>query len=268
MDQPSLPGTLDPDGFDIGPPIQVLAGEGATQTEGKTGLGRWYRSLMKPRGADLFSDTGQATACARAFADGKKPSTQNAEVCQFAQASLEWVGEDAKQKLPGATLASLSKLWLLRSGDPLLLMQPPAYRAPLDIGGAPPCDNDPACLLAKRMAQGFVQFDLLLPIFIEGGMRDWVPAGSSIVDFERQRGIKVRFIRRSTDWLPSTIALEGDKSIETPVLSLDSGRVTLRFGEHRSGGSGITIASTVSGAPAKDDILFAPGDIVVLDAAD
>lgn len=265
LDQPSPPSTLDPDGFDIGPPIEVLAGDGANQTEGTTGLGRWYRSLMKPRGSDLFSNARQASECSRAFADGKKPSTQDAEVCQFAQVSLEWVLNVPNQNLPGATLAPLNKLWLLRSSDPLMLMQPTAYRSPLDVSGEAPCRIDKDCYLAKRMAQGFVHVDLLLPIFIEGGTRDWAPVGTSIVDLEHQRGAKVRFIRRSMDWLPSTIALDGDKTIETQLLSLDSERVTLRFGQHRSGGSGVTIASTEGGAPAKEDILLAPGDIIGLD---
>lgn len=267
-DRPTVPGSPGSivDGFDTAPPLQVLAGDGSSQTVGLTGLATWYRSLTRSRSADLFADANQAKECSRPFSDAKKPRTQDAEVCQFAQSSLEWRGEFPSQKLPGATLAPLSKLWLLRSGDPLLLMQPTTYPAPLDANSGRPCNNDPACPLAKRMAQGFVQFELLLPISIEGRGRDWVAVGTSIGDLERKLGLRVGAVRRSRDWLPSTIRLEENKSIEVSALS-DGGRVALRFTDRPGSGRGVAIVSNERGVSTKDDVLFAPGDIVVLEAS-
>lgn len=104
------------DGMYVSPPRTVLAIADADAVGAETGLGRWYAALTKPRRGDLFVERSQAAQCARAFTDSGAPRTQNADVCQFAMASLEWRGEDTSEKLPGTTLGQLSKLWLLRSG--------------------------------------------------------------------------------------------------------------------------------------------------------
>jgi hypothetical protein len=257
FDKSNVPG--DGSEFDPAPPVEVLASASVAEIKPDTGLAKWYSELTHFRGADLFTARKRAEECSRAFANGKDPATQDAEVCQFALASLEWRKVAGVAPLPGTTLSKFQKLWLLRSGDPAFLMQPTAYRAPLDASNADPCGGDKTCPLARRMSQGFVHFNLLIPVSLDGGRTELVDVGSSISDFEGKTGLTVVQVSRSVDWLPAKISVEKGKTVEARELADSTGRVALRFAESKSGARHVTISPSDS---VKKDLLFAPGDVV------
>lgn len=265
---------------------EVLANVGAPDEKSETGLAQWYSKLTAFRTADLFGSDGQAAACSVAFtdadADAEKRKTskrsgnekskaseprvdpQDAEVCRFALASLEWRKEVYGPKLPGATLEQYEKLWLLRTGDPILLMQPTAYENPLDASKSPICED--GCKLSSRVTQGFLNFNLLIPISISG-RQEFIEVGTSIADFEKRKGVAVEQIHRSVDWLPAKIAVSKGDPVPIQELADATGRVSIRFAFGKTGLSYIVVVKDDSGTPAKEDFLFAPGDVVVVSKA-
>lgn len=244
-------------------PSSVIAATGAPDA-GATGYGAWYASLTDFRyPSDLFLDGRQAERCRGPFTNtgkpGEMPHAQDAPVCKFAIASLEWSAPIPAARMPGDTLKGVAELSLLRAGDPLLLFQPQDYTEPLDTGNGEACDGDSACLLASRTMQGFTNIELLMPVTVSGA-RDWLPIGMSLDAFEKARGLKVVRISRSLDWLPTDLILADSKSSKAAKLAGGRRRVDLLpvdANSKSSGTSGLIIRSD------KKDLLFAPGDIIL-----
>lgn len=249
--------------FEPSVPANVLAATGAPAVADR-GYGAWYASLSGFRyPADLFPGGLQGERCRGPFVDGgvpnEAPAAQDAPVCKFAQASLEWSAPNVAFRMPGPSLSSISRLSLLRSGDPLLLFQPQDYLDPLDTGNGKACDGDPACLLRDRTMQGFTDIELLIPITLDTGERRWVQVGMSVAAYENANGLVVTRISRSTDWLPETLSFENGKTGDARKLAGSRRRIDLRFIARDKKPD---IVGGVAIRDAKADTLFAPGDII------
>lgn len=229
-----------------------------------TGYGAWYASLNGFRfPADLFKAGRQAELCRGPLKDDEGGSAaspvRDADVCKFAAASLEWNAADSAFRMPGDTLSQISRMTLLRSGDPLLLFQPQNYLDPLDLGNGDSCKGNPACLLKSRTMQGFTDIQLLLPVTVESGERRWLPIGMSVAAYEKANGVAVTKLRRSIDWLPTTLTFDDSKPRAASKIAGTDRRIDLRF---PPSGARVDTIGGVALRSSKADILFAPGDII------
>ncbi|MQA38933.1 hypothetical protein [Rugamonas aquatica] len=170
---------------------------------------------------------------------------------------------------PGADLV------LLSSSDPLLLFRPPAYRSMLDSSGRrlcpPATPGDGTCPEDDRLSQGFVDFDMLIELHLEG-VREalQVPSTMSVAQFERQHGAgkKVVELQRAAVWLPQALALRdlADARVSGTVdtSKLVSGpSLALHFmpdqSEEWRRHSGVYIVDSM-----KEQVILAPGDRITL----
>lgn len=252
--------------FEPAVPSGVRADFGAppSRPDVHTGYGAWYASLSGFRfPADLFKDGRQAELCRGPLKDDEggdaASPARDADVCKFAVASLEWNAADAAFRMPGETLSQITRLTLLRSGDPLLLFQPQNYLDPLDLGNGDSCKGNPTCLLKSRTMQGFTDIQLLLPVTLGSGERRWLPIGMSVAAYEKANGVVVTKLRRSIDWLPATLTFDDAKAAAASKLAGADHRIDLRF---LSPGARADTIGGVALRSSKADLLFAPGDII------
>ena len=123
--------------------------------------------------------------------------------------------------------------------------------------------------------QGFTDIELLIPVVLDGSERRWLPIGMSVAAYENANGVTVERISRLVGWLPQTMQFDDGKDRLASKLAGSRRRVELRFvalGKRPGMGGGVGIRDleeTESGGgtvlrKAKADILFAPGDIIIV----
>lgn len=242
-------------------------GEGPIGTAGQNlsanGLGAWMNQLFEPAKSDIAMLKSDPV-CSQVDPgyDANNPSVS----CAFNQARLGWQGDVGG--LPGDALSGYTDLTLLTTGDPLLAMRPPRSVYPLDPANTVlrPCNDAQAdCRLAKPMVRGFTDIELTIPVMVRS-VNDYTPAQlrmipvhTTLAEFARQNG-EIRYIERSLQWFPETIATEKNAKVGRTKLANSRGRIRL-FPGRKGSGKGIVLPPG-----AADDILLAPGDIIVLRA--
>jgi hypothetical protein len=193
-------------------------------------------------------------------------------VCQF---NLKRLSFKPGRWWPAGPPAVGSEVDLLSSSDPLMLFRPPAHRKMLDSSGRRLCPpgtpGDTTCSEDERLSQGFVDFDTLIELQVDGQREPMrVPASMSVAQFERKHGggMKVVSLKRQGAWLPQQFVLvelnTPRRTRELPTASLVTEQgLTLHFMSEQSEEwrvkSGIYILD-----PMKTHVILAPGDRITL----
>jgi hypothetical protein len=221
----------------------------------------------------VYSDAGKRASRANAGSEGHKVETVSIPVCQFNMKRLSF--KPARWWPDGAPAVG-SEVDLLASSDALMLFRPPAHRKMLDSSGRRLCPpgtpGDTVCPEDDRLSQGFVDFDTLIDLHVDGQREPIrVPSSMNVAEFERQygAGTKVAAITRQAVWLPQQFLLTDlgnerpARQVLTSALVAEQG-MTLRFMPERSEEwrrkSGVYIAD-----PMKAQVILAPGDRITFE---
>lgn len=190
---------------------------------------------------------------------------------------------------PGTALAPILRrpLDLLVTADPLLIGAPgpvaamasPAYDLASGAPGsggepAPPgpsATHDARTPLGGEAYQGFLAFDLMIPIRIEGeAATTLVPITMTARDLGTWLGREVVAIGRLTDWLPARLSVAGKSRCKVErdadgtrppsipdcaTVPANALRTFFRFDPQQGKGRFVV---------APDDLLLAPGDLVIV----
>lgn len=110
--------------------------------------------------------------------------------------------------------------------------------------------------IAGEAYQGFVDFELLIPVWIEGGSQPLlVPVDTTLAALQSRIGGTIVGVKRLAGWFPASVTT-AKKAPFTPKAH--DGRVTIGLGPR---GPGQLRTQTADWA---NDMLVAPGDIVMV----
>ncbi len=222
----------------------------------------------------VATDTAGSRAAIARGADGHGYLAVSEPVCNFSMKRLS-LKPSASWPQPGNKVPAIgTEVDLLTSSDPLLLFRPPAYRRLLDSSGRQlcPAGSNSACQEDDRLAQGFIDFDTLVELQVEGQHAPLqVSSSMSVAQFEREHGagMKVVALRRASTWLPATLLLREltDYPRPTPLIStatlLSDNALVLHFmpeySEQWRRKRGVYLIDAL-----KAQVIVAPGDRITL----
>lgn len=220
----------------------------------------------------VYGSTTRAATKAAGAGGGHQVETVSIPVCQFNMKRLSF---KPARWWPAGPPAVASEVDLLASSDALMLFRPPAHRKMLDSSGRRLCPpgtpGDTVCPEDDRLSQGFVDFDTLIDLHVDGQHESiHVPATMNVAQFERQygAGLKVAVIKRQAMWLPQQFMLidltQQRAASHVPTAALvEEGGLMLRFMSERSEEwrrkSGVYVADAI-----KSQVILAPGDRITL----
>ena len=177
----------------------------------------------------------------------------------------------------GKTPLASPPLELLTTGDALGLVQPrtlttmasPAFDLtegkPGGGGGDVPSQGrDVQTPLAGQAYQGFIDIDLRIPVRISSFKEPvLVSVCTTAGALAKSYGGRVERIGRLPGWMPAKVGViqpvVAGGTVPVAKLTSADGRVYLRFGDRPSAAEGVWL-----NAAAVDDLLIAPGDLIVL----